>query len=143
MKNISKILSVISLLLVIVFLLGSSGAVVVFHSCNAHGKEVHADLFVHNHSLNSDCCYSTTSYTPASESTVSIDNNCCTFKVEKFNLKNFNPSTQLKINSESQIITFSHPVQIYELPEKPFLALFFHNKHGGRDVLTSNCQLII
>lgn len=143
MKNVSKILSAISILLVIVFLLGSSGAVVVFHSCNAHGKEVHADLFVHNHSLNGDCCYSTTSCTPVPENTVSIDNNCCTFTVEKFNLTNFNPSVQLKIHSESQIITFSHPAQIYELPEKPYLALFFHNKHGGRDVLTSNCQLII
>jgi len=142
-KNVSKILSAISVILVIVFLMGSSGAVVVFHSCNAHGKEVHADLFVHDHSLNSHCCYSTTSCTPVSENTVSIDNNCCTFKVEKFNITNFNPSVQLKINCERQIISFFHPVQIYELPEKPYLALFFHNKHGGRDVLTSTCQLII
>ena len=142
-KNTSKILSAISILLVIVFLMGSSGAILVFHSCNAHGKEIHADLFVHNHSLNSDCCHNTTSCTPVSESNVSIDNNCCTFKVEKFKLTNFNPSVQLKINTESQIITFCHPVHIYDLPEKPYLALFFHNKHGGRDVLTSNCQFII
>lgn len=143
MKNVSKILSAISVILVIVFLMGSSGAVVVFHSCNAHGKDVHADLFVHDHSLNSHCCYIITSCTPVSENTVSIDNNCCTFKVEKFNLTNFNPSVQLKINFERQIISFFHPVHIYELPEKPYLALFFHNKHGGRDVLTSTCQLII
>jgi len=142
-KNKDKILSAISALLVIVFLMGSSGAVVVFHSCKAHGKVIHADLFMHNHSLNSHCCYSSTSCTPVPENTVSIDNNCCTFKVEKFNLTNFNPSVQLKINSESQIISFCHPVYIYELQEKPYLPLIFHNKHGGRDVLTSNCQLII
>lgn len=143
MKNKCKIFSIISGLLVLVFLIGSSGAVVVFHSCNAHGKEPHADLLSHDHSLNSDCCFNTLSCTPASERAESLDNDCCTFTVEKFNLANFNLSVQVKVSAEYPLVVICQTAHVNEFQQKPYLSLFIHNKHGGRDTLISNCQFII
>ena len=143
MKRRNSIYSVTSVFLIILLMIGSTGAVIVKHTCATCGlSDFHTEFFssVHtDHSCN--CSEGVSSCHNHDEN--AIESDCCTFVSEKLSLSDYNKSTLINISVvELPVLTcqyLSSDVQ----QEKPSFPVQIHNKHGGRDVLISNCQLII
>lgn len=142
-KKRNAISSLISALLIIVLLTGSTGAVIVKHSCISCGlSDFHTEIFSSAHAHHAcDCEQDKSSCHNHKEEAVTQE--CCTFTSEKLTLTDYNKTTLINLSVVSfpllscRILT-SEPGQ-----EKPLYPVDIHNKHGGRDVLITNCQFII
>jgi len=124
-------------------MIGSTGAVIVKHTCaNCGLSDFHTEFFtsVHtDHSCNCDEGVSTCHNHDEND----IESDCCIFISEKLSLSDYNKSTLINI-SVVELPVLSCPfLTSDEQQEKPTYPVQIQNKHGGRDVLISNCQLII
>jgi len=136
------ILPVISALLSIVLLVGTTGATIVIKSCHSCGVSVNTGIFTPISDDSGGCCgLSATHCSPDAAET--LDKKCCTFKTEKLKVNNY-------ISSDRVIFTYiadiqpAIPVQDEVFTSKKHATPSdFHNKHGGRDLIISNCQYLI
>lgn len=143
MKRRSTILSITSGFLILLFLIGSSGAVIVEHTCYSCGlSDLHTEFFS-NYSQNNDClCDHKTTSLPSRDGN-SFKSVCCTFNFEKLSLTEYNLNTLIDFSIVSTPV-LSHLYISSDYPqEKPVSPIIIHNKHGGREILKSACQLII
>ncbi|MBI5010566.1 MAG: hypothetical protein HZB98_13175 [Bacteroidia bacterium] len=143
MKRRNSIYSVTSVFLIILLMIGSTGAVIVKHTCVSCGlSDFHTEFFsnVHtNHSCN--CNEGVSSCHNHDEN--AIESGCCTFVSEKLSLSDYNNSSLINISIVEQPVLSCQDLSTHEQQEKSTFPLQILNKHGGRDVLISNCQLII
>lgn len=143
MKRRNSIYSATSVFLIILLMIGSTGAVIVKHTCVSCGlSDFHTEFFstVHtNHSCN--CNEGVSSCHNHDEN--AIESVCCTFVSEKLSLSDYNNSSLINISVVEQPVLSCQYLSTYEQQEKSTFPLQILNKHGGRDVLISNCQLII
>ncbi|HAM10231.1 MAG TPA: hypothetical protein DDY34_11935 [Bacteroidales bacterium] len=143
MKGSRTILSITSGFLIILLMIGSTGAVIVKHTCISCGlSDLHTEIFSSVHTQHSCDCEKDKSSCHNHEEEA-LQNNCCTFISEKLSLKEYNQTTPVNLSvvlipaSPAQFLSYDDP------PEKPSSTFEIRNKHGGRDILRSNCQLTI
>lgn len=143
MRKRSKILSITSVFLILLFLIGSTGAVIVEHNCYSCGlSDLHTEFFS-SESQNHGCICESASATSPDKNQKTLEPVCCIFSFEKLSLTEYTLTSLFDYSSGSvpalSNLYISHNQQL----EKPVCPVFIHNKHGGRDLLRSTCQLII
>lgn len=139
MKIRRIILSLLTVVLVAAILIGSTGFTIVIKSCHSSGISASTDLL----KTTDSCCTSETSDCPV-DPTESMGSVCCTFETAKMSLPAYvlTINTSLVSPAEIQSATDIFPApSIQEL--KIYPEYIIHNKHGGRFILTSNCQFLI
>jgi len=143
MKKRNVILSITSVLLILLFLAGSTGAVIVKHSCISCGlSDFHTEVFSSVHSHHS-CDCKTEKSSCHDETEESLHSECCTFTSEKLSLTEYNNSKFISLSAVIlPVLSFCYKNN-GEQQEKHTVIPEFHNKHGGRDILQSSCRLII
>jgi len=141
-KDRKKILSLFSVLLGLMFLAGSTGITVIIHSCHhCNDFSVHAGIFLSPQIPEDHCCESAIAQCASDESKEFIGD-CCHFKVDRFELVNYAPSEKVTVSTPADIpSTWSLPV-LRSLPQETIIPVTIHNKHGGRYLITYNCQYI-
>jgi hypothetical protein len=142
-KKKSVILSVVSVFLIILFMVGSTGAVIVKHTCLACGlSEFHTEFYSSELSHDGCSCDNITS-SCHSEDKESLEPGCCTFQSDKLSLADYTTSKLVNIVVISLPSISLQSVLINDIQVKPEPTIIIHNKHGGRDLLRSVCQLLI
>lgn len=143
MKDRSKILSITSGFLILLFLVGSTGAVIVEHNCYTCGlSDLHTEFFS-SESLNHGCSCESETTAPENSNENTLESVCCTFSYEKLTLTEYNYTTPIIFSVVAAPVLSHFIVHQDEQPELPACPLIIHNKHGGRDILRSSCRLII
>ena len=142
MKNRKAILSLFSLLFGLVFLVGSTGLTVIIHSCHHCGDfSVHSGMFLSPEIPEDDCCESAINHCESHDSP-SFVGECCHFKVDRLKLTNYTPSEKVAVSIPAEVpFTYSLPVT-FSQSDKAAVPFTIHNKHGGRYLITHNCQFI-
>jgi hypothetical protein len=106
------------------------------------GITINARLFEVLPTTNDTCC-SQADLQSTSNTTESIENGCCSFTTEKLKIENYTNSVTAPFTAFIAV----KPLHIIHLvpavQSKPEPPLFVHNKHGGEEVIISNCQLLI
>ena len=142
MKKRRIILSVLSALLVIILLIGSTGFTIVIQRCKSCGISINSSLFT-SISVTEDTCCGISDAQCSSETTETFEKGCCTFTTEKLKLTDYIPSEPVTFSFTADILPAYFLPVAPRIQEKHILPLFIHNKHGGRDVMISNCQFLI
>ncbi|HUX96843.1 MAG TPA: hypothetical protein VMV47_14005 [Bacteroidales bacterium] len=143
MKRRSKILSITSGFLILLFLVGSNGAVIVKHTCYSCGlSDLHTEFFS-SESQNHGCSCEPRITTSHDKNEKTLEPFCCTFSFEKLSLTEYNYTTLIDLSAVSAPVLSHLYFSLDEQSEKPVSSIIIHNKHGGRDILKSACQLII
>ena len=121
----------------------SSGAVIVEHTCySCDLSDLHTEFFS-NYSQNHNCfCDHKTTSLPSWDEN-SFKSVCCTFNFEKLSLTEYNLNTLIDFSVVSTPVLSHLYISSDYQQEKPVCPIIIHNKHGGRDILRSACQLII
>lgn len=142
MKRKKIILSLFSLLLGLAFLIGSTGITVIIHSCHHCGdSSVHAGLFLSPEIPEDNCCESAINHCKPHDSQT-ILGDCCHFRIDRLKLTNYNLSEKITIAIPVDVpFTYIMP-QLSSTPEVTLDTFAFHNKHGGRYLITYNCQYL-
>jgi hypothetical protein len=142
-KKRNAISSMLSALLTVLLLTGSTGAVIVRHNCFSCGlSDFHTEIFSTVHDHHACDCEQDKSLCHNHEGNA-MEQECCTFTSEKLSLTDYNKSTLINLSIVSLPLLSCRVLPIEKEQEKPFYPIEIHNKHGGRDVLISNCQFII
>lgn len=143
MSGRKTILSITSGFLIIILMIGSSGAVIVKHTCISCGlSDFHTEFYssVHSHHA-CDCEEADTSC--HDHEVDAMETGCCTFISEKLSLSDYNKSTLISISAVLLPVLSCQFLSPDEKQEKPTYPVQIQNKHGGRDILKSTCKLII
>jgi hypothetical protein len=137
------VLPVFAALISIVFLIGASGITVIVRSCNCCGPSIETGLFENVAQIENSCCSDMDSHT-SKPGVQSLESKCCTFVTESLKLNNYISTEKITLNvsfdTEPPVyISSTHDAvsSVYLIP------LSYHNKHGGRDLVISNCQYLI
>ncbi len=140
-KNI--IYSVTSVFLIIILLIGGTGAVIIKHTCISCGlSDFHTEFYSSVHSLHACGCEEADTSCHEHEED-SMETGCCTFISEKLSLSDYNKSTLISISAVVLPVLSCQFLSPDEQQEKPTYPVKIQNKHGGRDILKSTCKLII
>ncbi len=144
MKNKSFIISGLSLLVGIFFFAGSTGLNIVIHHCLLCGhNKTEATLFLPPADHTDDCCKSSHEAYPFGKPPA-FNETCCLLKVEKLKLTNYTPSEPVNLTFQGEALTIYYSNIILPSPgtinRQQHFSVF--NKHGGRSVITLNCQLL-
>ena len=143
MKRRNAIYTITSVFLIIVLMIGSTGAVIVKHTCVSCGlSDFHTEFYSAVHTDHACDCEEGTSSCHNHEEEA-MEAGCCTFISEKLSLSEYNKSTLINISVVLLPVLSCQFLSPDEQQEKPSYPVEIQNKHGGRDVLLSNCQLII
>jgi hypothetical protein len=144
MKRGNATYSITSVFLIILFMLGSTGVVIVKHTCVSCGlSDVHTEIYSNAHSLHSCDCNKESSSSCHKENEDSLHQECCTFSSEKLSLTEYNNSKSVTLSVVILPVLYCNYLSPFDQEEKPSGIAEFHNKHGGRNILQSSCQLII
>jgi len=141
-KNKRFIFKSLTLLLGFAFLAGSMGITIIVHNCPACSKfTVNTGIFLSPAEPEDQCCEAAENHC-SPDAAITFEGTCCHFKVENIKLASFVP-----VIPES----FSGPWEFcfpqYISPVRTTIAAViypadFHNKHGGRYLVTYNRQLL-
>jgi len=142
-KSRKIILSLYSALMALFFLAGTTGITLIIHSCPVCDKySAHAGIFLSPSEPEDDCCEAAGNNC-TSESKTSMESSCCHFKIQKLGLTtSYAPAIPLLISAPAEIPSEIDLSDTYEIHHSIPLPLEIHNKHGGRYLLSFNCQLI-
>lgn len=143
MRRKNTIYSVTSVFLIIILLIGSTGAVIIKHTCVSCGlSDLHTEFYssVHSHHT-CDCEEAKTSCHDHEED--AMETACCTIVSEKLSLSDYNKSTLFSTSFVLLPVLSCQFLSPDEQQEKPTYPIQIQNKHGGRDILRSTCKLII
>ena len=142
MESRKTILSITSGFLIILMMIGSTGAVIVKHTCISCGlSDFHTEFYSTAH-INHACDCEEDESSCSTHEEEAMESGCCTFVSEKLSLSEYNKSTLINISVVLPVISCQY-LSPDEQQEKPSYPVEIQNKHGGRDVLLANCQLII
>jgi len=136
------LLPVFSLMLAITLIIGSAGITLIVKSCHSCGISVSSGFLTAVSPVENDCCsHFATHCSPVSSK--SIEKKCCTYITENITLNNYLSPEKITFNEtfENQPYFFISPD--YSVPSVYVKLLSYHNKHGGRDMVISNCQYLI
>lgn len=139
------ILSVFSLLVGIVFLAGSTGITLIMHSCPSCGDfSVMSGIFLAPGEPEDDCCESADTHcrADADDQSDTFEGTCCHFRIEKIKFSNYTPSPKFSISHISDILPADFTLNKYSPATIVKSNLPIHNKHGGRSIITYNCQYL-
>mgnify|MGYP007064295121 CR=1 FL=1 len=143
MRRRSKILSITSGFLILLLLVGSTGAVIVEHTCYSCGlSDLHTEFFS-SESQNHGCSCESGPTSSSDKNEKTLEPVCCTFSFEKLSLTEYNNTTLTSYPVVSAPVLSHIYVAQDEQLEKPVFSVLVTNKHGGRDLLRSTCQLLI
>jgi len=131
--------SLLAVALTTAILIGSTGFTVIIRNCHVSGVSVSTDLL-----KTTDSCCSTETRDCNSDSSERMGSVCCTFETGKMALPNYVQTENIAFISLAEIQPVAEILFAPEIQEqKIFPAYIIHNKHGGRYILTSNCQFLI
>jgi len=141
-KSRNIILSLFSVLLGLVFLAGSTGITLIIHNCAVcHDFSAVAGIYLSPEVPEDHCCEAAENHCTSGNETA-MENSCCHFRVEKLSITGYAPAIPLIISapaeSPSAVEMFNNKILHEFIPLPPDL----HNKHGGRCLLTYNCQFL-
>ncbi len=142
-KSRNIIFRVISVLLVVFLIIGSTGITIVVQSCNSMGITVNTQLFESLTSPTNDSCCLHADTEETHNISASLESGCCTFTTEKLKLGNYTHPVKISITTLSIVKALNLIALSPEVTPLQTLPLFVHNKHGGEKVIISNCQLLI
>jgi len=141
-KNRKTILYIFAFLLGLTFLIGSTGITVIIHSCSHCGNtSVHAGMFLSPEIPEDHCCELAINHCISHDSQ-SIMGECCHFRFDRLKLANYAPSEKVMVSMPADVpFTYSIP-KVSLLTDQVIVPFTIHNKHGGRYLVTYNCQYI-
>jgi hypothetical protein len=141
-KRRNIILSLSSAILGFVFLAGSTGVTLIIHNCPVCGKfSAKSGIFVSPSEPEDHCCQAADKHC-ASEGSTSVESSCCHFIIKKFKLANYSPEVPLLLSAPAELPETADLFDNYNIHESITLPHDLHNKHGGRLLITYNCQLL-
>lgn len=141
-KKVNVIPALLSVLLGLLFLAGSTGITVITHSCaHCDDHSIKAGILVPPVAPDDDCCEFAT-VEDNTEKTCSLEGECCHFRIDRLKLVNYAHPDKTDVPAPEkapyQTITFRY----LPIPGPLRTDFAIHNKHGGRFLVTSHCQLI-
>ncbi len=137
------ILSLLSGFLVIILLIGSTGATIILKSCKSCGVSVNTAIFSYDSPVENSCCADTHTCSSPGVSD-NISSGCCTLTTENLKLTNYFPAKTFVISFISDIQPVFTQEEAAASEEQHIIPLFVHNKHGGgRNTVITNHQLLI
>ena len=142
MKKNSLAISLFSVFLSGIVLIGSAGMTVIIKHCHEHGYTVSTGILSPASPEEHSCCNHFDSNC-SSETSAVTEVSCCTFTTEKLKLTNYLSSDKVlkQVLFDIQPADFTNPV--YDIPFAHSRIPPHHNKHGGRDLVISFRQLLI
>jgi hypothetical protein len=141
-KNRRFILPVLSILFGFAFLIGSTGITIIIHNCAACGDlSMKSGVFLSSAEPEDHCCEAAENHcTP--EGSITVEGTCCHFKVEKLKLTDYTPVLQEPVSVPAESEFFNSVSLSSKINEEIILPHDIQNKHGGRYLITVNCQFI-
>jgi len=139
------ILSLVSVLLSVVFLAGSTGITLIMHNCPSCGDfSVMSGIFLPPAEPEDNCCESADNHCSAdiSDQSDTFENTSCHFKIEKIKFSNYTPSPKFSVSPIADILPAGFTLNNYSPVSIIKNTLPVHNKHGGRSIITYNCQYL-
>ena len=142
MKKKKFIFPLLSVLIAVIFLAGSTGLTIIMHTCPAcEDFYAKTDLFISPVEPEDDCCDAAENNC-SSDGSITVEGTCCHFSIENIKLNNYTASVHyIPVLMAEYSGHYSLP-----LTESPAASITFpgkiHNKHGGRYLITYNCQII-
>ena len=136
------VLPVFTALLSVLFLIGTTGITVIVRNCNCCGPSVETGLFEQVAPVESSCCGDMDAK-PFNTAEKSLESKCCTIATESLKLDNYIYSQKITFNGGYDIQAPLTISTTYNVPTEYLKALSYHNKHGGRDLVITNCQYLI
>ncbi|MBA4321524.1 MAG: hypothetical protein C0408_01780 [Odoribacter sp.] len=142
MKPRKYISGLLSFILSVALLSGSTGFTIIKHSCKSHSDFSISSESLFTSSKNTvNCCNISEKPVPA-ETHKLAGKGCCDYKVKQFSINNFLPSQPEYFTS---VLTFRYNNDIL-VPDgllvKNTKPVEIFNKHGGRYITISNCQFL-
>lgn len=134
--------SLLSMLTAIIFLAGSTGITIILHNCQVcDDSYVKAGLLISPVEPVDDCCEAAENNC-SPDGSITVEGTCCYFRIENLKLNNYTssisyvpvPAVDFYLSNNRPLVDFPDPVLIF--PGE------IHNKHGGRFLITINCQII-
>ncbi len=136
------ILSFFSALLVVTFLIGSTGITIIIHNCSHCGDiSVDAGIFLPPEEPRDHCCEFAENHTIAHKSH-SVVGESCHFRIDKLKLANFTPSGKIVVSLPAEAPFIFNIAPVSHLTGNVLVPFTIHNKHGGRYLVTQNCQYL-
>jgi len=143
MKGRSTILSITAVFLVIVLMIGSTGAVIIKHTCITCGlSDLHTEIFSSAHNHHSCDCEKDRSSCHNHEGEA-LQSDCCTFTSQKLSLEEYNKTKLISLSVVLLPALSGQVLSNEDRQENPSYPVVIKNNHGGRDILRSSCQLTI
>ena len=140
-KSRNFILSLSSALLGLIFLAGSTGITLIIHNCPVCDKHtVSAGIYLSPEEPDDNCCEAADMHC-TSEGKTSMESSCCHFTIEKLRITNYAPVIPLPLSAPAEITYTTDLLNIESIHHSIPVPYNLHNKHGGRYLLTYNCQL--
>ena len=141
-KSRNFILSLSSALSGLIFLAGSTGITLIIHSCPVCDKySVSAGIYLSPSEPEDNCCEAADRHC-TSEGKTSMESSCCHFTIEKLRITNYAPVIPLLLSAPAEIPCTTDLINNQAVHHSIPVPVNLHNKHGGRYLLTYNCQLI-
>lgn len=142
MRSRNIILSFFSVLTALVFLAGTSGITLIIHDCpSCQDHSVRAGILLSPSEPEDHCCEAADMHCTSGQET-SLESTCCHFKIEKLRIAGYAPVLPLLISVPADIYITSDLFNNLTDCQNAPLPRDLHNKHGGRHLLTFNCQFI-
>jgi len=139
MKNGKIISSLLSLLLSIAVLTGSTGFSLLIRECSMCG-DISVSLPAEPAANEDGCCGMTEdACTPAAYN--NEESGCCHFSIENYKLVNFKPAVIFELPVIEAPISYLTPFDFREKSSQILLPIFAMNKHGGQELFILNHQL--
>ena len=142
----NKYISYLSILLLsMVFLGGSTGITVILHECPKCGDfSVNSGIYLATSEPEDHCCEHADNHSNLySHSSESYTGAGCHFKIDRLILETYTTADPVNFFPVIALPFFISNKDITSFTkEAPTFHLTFHNKHGGRHLITFNCQLL-
>lgn len=142
MSSRKLILLFSSALLSAIFLIGSTGITVIMHNCSHCGdRSVDAGLFLPPEEPEDHCCEFAENHSMVNHSH-SLVGESCHFRIDKLKLANFAPSGKIVVSLPAEAPFILSIALVSQLTGDVLVPFTIHNKHGGRYLVTQNCQYL-
>lgn len=144
MRKRKIITSVFVVLAGLLFITANTGINILIHDCLRCGEhKVETSFLTPQANHKDDCCHSAEE-SSSKNRTTSFETTSCVLKVEKLKLANYTTPNPVILTLPAEQ-AFSQSIAAIAPPlQEKFIMHFFpvYNKHGGRNLITLNCQLL-
>lgn len=144
MRKRKIITSVLVVLGGLLFITANTGINILIHDCLRCGEhKVETSFLTPQANHKDDCCHNPEESSSGNRAT-SFEATSCVLKVEKLKLTNYTTPNQVKLNFTADQAFIHITAGITPPLQENYIMHFFpvYNKHGGRNLVTLNCQLI-